>query len=44
MTLLPNGGALHRWQSAVTYDKEGCAFNRGSAFDASGRRRRIVNA
>jgi hypothetical protein len=34
VTLLPNGGALHRLQIAVTYDKQGSVFNPGSTFDA----------
>ncbi len=33
VTLLPNGGALHRAQISVTYDKQGPVYNPGSAFD-----------
>ncbi len=33
VTLLPDGGALHRLQIAVTYDKQGSIFNPGVEFD-----------
>ncbi len=34
VTLLPNGGAIHQLQIAVTYNKTGDIFNPGSFFDA----------
>ncbi|HEX6820056.1 MAG TPA: DUF4012 domain-containing protein [Ktedonobacterales bacterium] len=33
VTLLPNGGAMHRLQIAVKYDKQGSIYNPGVTFD-----------
>jgi hypothetical protein len=33
VSLLPNGGALHRTQVSVTYDKQGYIYNPGTTFD-----------